>query len=144
MLLTLESAILATAATEGLKYATGRVRPDDAKNQYDWDGPTSKANTAFPSGHASKAFSVASVISETYAGDYPWVPWIAYPLATGTALARIDKERHWASDVFVGAAIGYFTGKLVTRHNPFLERYDLTLVPSISNGVTELKVVHRL
>ena len=67
------------------------------------------------------AFAMATVIAETYGEDHPWVPWLAYPAAGLTALGRVNNERHWASDIFMGAAIGHFIGRMVTRYSPFLE-----------------------
>ena len=72
---------------------------------------------------------MASVLSETYGYDNPWVPWVAYTFATGTALSRVDDNRHWFSDVFFGSAVGYFVGTTITRYSPFLKRNNLTLMP---------------
>ncbi len=129
-LLTLESFILTQSLITGLKYVTGRERPSDTDDGFDFSGPSmADFNASFPSGHAGSAFSVASVISEMYGPEHSWVPWVAYTAATGTALARIDDNRHWFSDVFVGGAIGFFVGKMVVRYNPFLEQNNITLLP---------------
>ncbi|MFL2948615.1 MAG: phosphatase PAP2 family protein [Nitrospinales bacterium] len=48
----------------------------------------------------------------------PYIKPISYGLATLTGLSRINDEKHWASDVFIGAALGYFTSKTLLRlHN---------------------------
>ena len=36
-------------------------------------------------------------------------------MATLTGLSRIYNNEHWSSDVFVGAALGYFTAKSIAR-----------------------------
>lgn len=142
-LLALESVLISSAITGGLKYLTGRERPNHAESQFQFDGPGNGFNRSFPSGHATAAFALASSVSEIYGDDYPWVPWILYPFATGTALSRIDRNKHWASDVFAGAAIGYFVGKVVTRINPFLEEKKLAIHPFANAEEFGTTIVHR-
>ncbi len=129
-LLTLQSFLLTQGIITGTKYISGRNRPQDTDDSFDFEGPSKgDSNASFPSGHAGSAFAVASVLAETYGPDNPWVPWAAYSLATGTALSRIDDDKHWFSDVFFGSAVGYFVGTTLTRYSPFLERNNLTLMP---------------
>jgi membrane-associated phospholipid phosphatase len=42
---------------------------------------------------------------------------LAYGIATLTALSRVNDNAHWASDVFFGAIIGYFTAKAIMALN---------------------------
>ncbi len=63
---------------------------------------------SFPSGHAIVAFSSASVISANY--KHPVVRFVSYTLATAVALSRMEKDRHWLSDVFMGAVLGGIIG----------------------------------
>jgi len=72
------------------------------------------SNNSFPSGHSASAFAMATVISEQFKYK-KWVPIIAYSLAGLTSLSRIEANKHWASDVFIGAALGYSVGKFITR-----------------------------
>jgi len=75
-----------------------------------WEGGRS-----FPSGHAATSFAFASVVAHRYPHK-PWVQWGVYGLATGVSLARIGGKKHFASDVLVGATLGYVTGTyLATR-----------------------------
>lgn len=130
-----QSFALTGGLISGMKYVVGRKRPG-SDDRFDFNGPAeADFNASFPSGHAGHAFAVASVISETYGEDNPWVPWLAYPLATGTALARVDDNRHWFSDVFLGAALGHFIGKMVVEYSPFMERNNITLGPMPGDGV---------
>lgn len=128
-LLAEESLLLASVLGLGIKWVSQRDRPDSGKSSTSWS-PFSfdDSNTSFPSGHAINAFSVASVIASQYE-DYPWAAPIAYTLATGTALSRLNQDKHWASDAFVGAAVGYFVGKMVVRYNPFNPAQGVTLRP---------------
>lgn len=80
------------------------------KNQGSWV----RGIGAFPSGHTISAFSVATV----YAKRYPkgkWKPIVAYSLAGIVGFSRSSLETHFASDVVLGAALGYFIGNHVVK-----------------------------
>jgi membrane-associated phospholipid phosphatase len=114
-LLSVESFLISGAFTQVLKYSTHRYRPEDSDRYDRWDGPgVSGSNLSFASGDATAAFSVATVIASEY-DDEAWVAPLAYGIATLTALARINDNGHWASDVFAGSAIGYFTAKTIVK-----------------------------
>lgn len=140
-ILAAQSAILTQLLVAGIKYVSGRDRPDDNDDNDAFNGPGNGTNKAFPSGHASAAFAFAGTISEVYQHDYPWVPWVLYPVATGTALARVDRDKHWASDVFVGGLIGYLMAATVVRYSPFLEENRFSFRPmAIEEGSGALLV----
>jgi len=140
----LQSVALTGILIYGLKYLGQRERPDNADNAFDWNGPSGgDTNSAFPSGHAGNAFAMATVVAETYGDEHPWVPWLAYPVAGLTALGRVNAERHWASDVFMGAAIGHFIGRMVTRYSPFLEDNDVQLGLHGQSGSAGLSLTMR-
>jgi membrane-associated phospholipid phosphatase len=69
---------------------------------------------AWPSGHTSSSFAVASVLDEYY-GPKVGVP--AYLLAGLVGWERIDDREHDLSDVIFGAALGYVVGKTVARNH---------------------------
>jgi membrane-associated phospholipid phosphatase len=48
--------------------------------------------------------------------DRPLVPLISYSAATLIGLSRITENKHWITDVFAGAALCFFTGKLVVNN----------------------------
>jgi len=98
--------ILSTALiTEGLKYGFGRSRPYTGAGPREFSPlpPNRHALKSLPSGHASVAFAFFTPFAEQYSR------WI-YLLPTATALSRVYKDKHWSSDVVLGAAIGFFTG----------------------------------
>jgi membrane-associated phospholipid phosphatase len=59
-----------------------------------------------PSGHTIAAFSIATVFARRY-GNHRWVPFVAYGLAGVVGFSRMTLSAHFASDVFMGAALGY-------------------------------------
>lgn len=121
-LLAAESFIAANAAGTLLKYSAGRARPytHDGKRRFT-PFKFKTARTSFPSGHTVSAFSVASVFAAR--SESAAVKILAYSLASGVALQRVYADKHWASDVFAGAAIGTAVGRWVAakkeKHKPF-------------------------
>lgn len=125
-LATLQSFIFAEVASAGIKVLTCRERPQipsplpnpapESRSQ-EWLGPFATfESTSFVSGHATRAFALATTI----AGFYPerkWVGVVSYSLATATSLGRVISKEHWTSDVIVGAALGYFIGRGVVKFN---------------------------
>ena len=99
--------------TTVLKDATKRVRPSAFApngNLYDsWfesKGSPLRSNGGFPSGHTIAAFSIATVVARRY-GNHRWVPYVAYGTAALVGFSRMSLSAHFASDVFLGAALGY-------------------------------------
>ena len=58
---------------------------------------------------------MATVFATEYK-DIPVVPVIAYSAASLISLSRITENKHWITDVFSGAALGYFSGKMVVKN----------------------------
>ena len=78
------------------------------------------AYRSFPSGHTLAAFAAAAAVSSETAGWWPETRWVIGPVlftgATLTGASRMYDNRHWASDVVVGAGIGTFAGLKVVRY----------------------------
>ncbi|MCG8580987.1 MAG: phosphatase PAP2 family protein, partial [Bacteroidales bacterium] len=64
---------------------------------------------SFPSGHTAQAFLAARFLDKEYGENMPWIRWLGYSMATTTGVCRIIKNRHWASDVLLGAGIGFLS-----------------------------------
>jgi membrane-associated phospholipid phosphatase len=94
----LRAQISAMSWTYAIKYTVGRTRPNGDPR-------------SFPSGHASAAFATATVLQRHY-GWKLGLP--AYALGVFTAATRIADNKHWASDVIMGAAVGITAGRAVT------------------------------
>lgn len=131
------SAVMATI----LKQMTKRHRPfqDIQANPRLWDGLFGKSQyDSFPSGHTAASFALASFISSAY-NNKLWLGVSSYALASLVGLSRINDDKHWASDVFIGAIMGYYIGKSI--YNKSFERYNIQLIPvsDIGIGITIVK-----
>jgi len=107
--------VMAAVSSQVLKHIFHRHRPsqDSPPNPYLWEGPFKGWDyTAFPSGHTTAAFAIASMMSKVYK-DKIWVGILSYGLATGVGLSRVYDNVHWPSDVLIGAALGYAIGQSV-------------------------------
>jgi membrane-associated phospholipid phosphatase len=112
-LVMVKSLALSTILYTSTKAVIRRQRPVRTDDPRLFTTPFTKNDyTSFPSGHSNTAFSVATAFALEYRHK-KWVPWVAYPLATVTALARMYQNRHWTSDVIIGSAIGHFVTKTV-------------------------------
>jgi membrane-associated phospholipid phosphatase len=128
-LLATQAYITGGALESVLKFLSGRQRPyftDSTKVQASprFHGPLYKSpkdpsgkriNSSFPSGHTTVAFAAATVYAMEYQ-DKPLVPVLAYSAATLIGLSRITENKHWATDVLTGAALGYLTGRLIVNN----------------------------
>lgn len=116
-LLSLESFVVSGLFVQIMKFIGHRHRPSSGDPYNIWDGPGfSTSNLSFPSGHSSSAFAIATVIASEYR-DKAFIPPLVYGIATLTALSRVNDNAHWASDVFFGAIVGYFTAKAIIAQN---------------------------
>lgn len=122
--------VLTAGATFLLKQMTHRSRPYESGRADLWYGPYALTfeNDGFPSGHTSTAFAVASVYAHAYA-DKPWLGVGLYSLAGLTALSRMNDDKHWASDVFIGGALGWYIGRTIVKTDS-----RLTISPT-GNGI---------
>jgi membrane-associated phospholipid phosphatase len=126
------TAELATAGmTSVLKDATNRPRP-------------SGTGQSFPSGHASGAFSSATLANLNW-NSLAVPSAVRLPaqisnvlLATGVGWARVEADAHYPSDVLAGAALGYFLSAFI--HDAFMglppdNKFQFYVLPS-KHGAT--------
>lgn len=133
-LLAFSSLLVSGVLVQGLKKVFSRTRPYAAENQWEFGGPSLKGSTynSFPSGHTTSAFAVAASIATIY--DSKLVKILAYSAATLTGISRIHDNKHWMSDVFMGAIIGTVTGIFITkRHMNSTSDSRFKLNPAIMN-----------
>jgi len=119
------SLIAAGAITPLLKVTFGRRRPSQTEGTLDLGG----GGESFPSGHATQAFAVASVVASHY--DSIWVKVGAYGLASLVGWSRMQDKAHYASDVLAGALIGIVVGKAVVRLHES-QRFRISAAPSLN------------
>ncbi|MBA3317700.1 MAG: phosphatase PAP2 family protein [Gemmatimonadales bacterium] len=104
------SVAVSTVAFQTLKLVTGRARPDAG------DGPFAfrpfSGQGGFPSGHSAVAFALATSLADDLHNG--WAAAGLYAIAAGTAWSRVYDNRHWASDVVFGAALGITTAKVIS------------------------------
>ena len=108
-LLSGEAALNSTAVAYLFKNATQRPRPYQANGA----GTFFQGGSSFPSEHAAIAWSVASVMAHEYPGTLTKI--LAYGLATGISATRVTGQQHFASDVIIGSALGWYFGREVYR-----------------------------
>ncbi|NOU58872.1 phosphatase PAP2 family protein [Marinifilum caeruleilacunae] len=114
------------------------------KTQTKHTRPDGSAANSFPSGHTAQAFCAAAFLDREYGKKYPWLRWLGYGMATTTGVCRILKNRHWASDVVLGAGIGYLSVDLSYRLFDRWERNkNLQITPMVGNKTYGLNVVYR-
>jgi membrane-associated phospholipid phosphatase len=104
-----EAAIGAFLDTEIFKYAAGRERPFTGSGT----GRFFVGGDSFPSAHTAVSFAIASVIAHEYPG--PLTQLLAYGMAGGVGAARFAGQKHFASDVIISAALGWYMGYQVFR-----------------------------
>lgn len=105
------SALIMAALVNGIKYTVREMRPDDT------------SPNSFPSGHTATAFMAATILHKEYGATKSyWYSVAGYSLAAATGVCRVLNNRHWVSDVLVGAGIGivsvelgYFLSDLILK-----------------------------
>lgn len=141
-LLIFEATLTAQVLNQVVKFSVGRGRPYTV-------GATPELlaqahdpadhNLSFFSGHATWTFALATSAA-TVMGlrgyRNAWVAWaVGLPLAATTAVLRLAADKHWTTDVLLGAAIGAAAGVLMPT---FLHRRLGPLqvqVSALPNGV---------
>jgi membrane-associated phospholipid phosphatase len=142
-----QAIIVAEVANRAVKLLAGRARPyvvqdEDPTRFALFRGLRSPDYQSFVSGHAAVAFAAAAAVqqeTEEWWPDYKWaVGTVMFGGASLVALSRMYDNKHWASDVVAGAAIGAFAGWKVVRWNhtsePNNEMNRLLLGVSLTPG----------
>jgi membrane-associated phospholipid phosphatase len=120
-----EAILFSQGVTTLLKGAVGRGRPflsngTDPGDYHPGKGFAGGGWSSFPSGHTSTAFAAAAAVTNETSRWWPRSVWIVGPLmyggATAVGLSRMYHNRHWGSDVLLGAAIGTFSGRKMVQY----------------------------
>ena len=109
-----------------VKAITRRERPSDVPpgapftGTFFNGGKSPLKGSSFPSGHSTAVWSVATVVAERYRHrGKPWVPVLAYTMASVISFSRITDSAHFTSDVWLGASLGYTIAKYQTLRPRF-------------------------
>ena len=145
-----EALVVALGTTWLIKGIAGRARPYVVRDTNSDDfafgrGFGGEDHSSFPSGHATAAFAMAAATtaetSRWWPGSARYMAPLLYGSATLVGLSRMYDDKHWASDVVFGAAIGTFSGWKVVRVNHehpqnWIDRVFLSAViaPTASGG----------
>ena len=121
-----EAVFVADVVTYALKGITGRSRPfvfndTNPHNFKFFKGFGDGNRQSFPSGHATSAFAAAAAVTAETGTWWPKSTWVIGPLmyggATMVGLSRMYHNKHWASDVVLGAAVGTFSGQKIVQYS---------------------------
>jgi membrane-associated phospholipid phosphatase len=121
-----EALVVGELVATVIKGTVGRQRPSvhprDASSYQLFRGfKKNDEYRSFPSGHTTSAFAAAAAVTSETSRFWPGGVWLIGPaLYGGAALAGVSRmynNRHWASDVLVGAGVGTFAGLKVVRYH---------------------------
>jgi membrane-associated phospholipid phosphatase len=96
-----KSAIVMTAIFFALHYTNPETRPDGHDN------------ASWPSGHTEQAFAAASFLQKEYGYRSVWYSIGGYTIASSVGIMRILNNKHYLTDVLMGAAAGILSTNLV-------------------------------
>ncbi|HEX2779578.1 MAG TPA: phosphatase PAP2 family protein [Gemmatimonadaceae bacterium] len=121
-----EAIVVGTVITGAIKGTAGRARPylgTDKPHDFKFGRGFRKGSdfSSFPSGHTLAGFAAASAVTAETHRWWPKSTWYIAPVMYGGAsligLSRMYNNKHWASDVMMGAAIGTFAGRKVVQYH---------------------------
>ena len=100
--------------------------------------PDHTSSNSFPSGHTATAFVGAEQLWQEYKDISPWYGIAGYSVATATGFFRMYNNRHWFSDVAMGAGIGIMSTKIAYWISPLLineqgKSSNISFVPIYDN-----------
>ena len=134
-----EAGVIVGLVNQPIKFAVGRQRPfvhyGDPARPHETDD-----NMSFYSGHTSISTALAvaagSIASRRHSRHAPWIWTVGLTAAAATGYLRIAADKHYATDVIVGAATGALIGWGVPRwlHDHGAE-HAITIVPT-AGGAT--------
>ena len=108
-LIYLVSVSLASVTTGIIKRSTDVLRPDGSDY------------FSFPSNHTTLAFVSATFLHEEYKDQSIWYGVAGYSIATASGVLRMLNNKHWMSDVLVGAGIGILATKVTYLLYPLVK-----------------------
>lgn len=119
----------------GISYFTVGLTVSLLKKTIHETRPDQSGNNSFPSGHTAFAFTGAEILHQELKADYPVLSYAAYPIATGVGIYRMLNNKHYLSDVLVGAGLGILSAKFAyTVYHPKItnkaDKISLSFAPT--------------
>lgn len=108
-LILLVSVSLASVTSGIIKRSTDVLRPDGSDY------------FSFPSSHTTLAFVSATFLHMEYKDQSIWYGVAGYSIATASGVLRMLNNKHWMSDVLVGAGIGILATKVTYLLYPLVK-----------------------
>lgn len=133
MLLLVESEAIVVVTVTSMKRIFDETRPDGGFH-------------SFPSGHTAQAFAAATFLHQEYGHKSIWYSIAGYSMAATVGTLRMVSNRHWLSDVLVGAGIGVASTNIVYllhRHRN-KGNTQLSVVPSIGKTYAGMHIALKL
>ncbi len=100
----------------------GRRRPNEGQGARAFEF---RGGTSLPSGHTSTVFTLAEILSHHV--QRRWATALFYGCAGTVGMQRVTSRSHWASDVWIAAALGVAVARVVTDGHE-RGRFDFGLV----------------
>lgn len=126
-ILLLKSELIAQAISATIKTITHEIRPDSSNSH------------SFPSGHTTQAFAAATFFHKEFGQRSAWYSVGAYTVASSVGVLRMLNNKHWISDVLVGAGIGIFGTQIAYQTHRYRwgnKRTQTTFMPFSQSGAT--------
>jgi hypothetical protein len=146
-----EGLIDVAIVTQALKHVTGRESPfkstqergkwDLFPNQKDYTEDVPKYD-AFPSGHLATTMMTVTVLAENYPNNN-YIKPVGYTAMTILGFQMMNNGVHWASDYPLGIAIGYATGKIVSKRARNKAKGEFSLLPKLTSNYTGVAIEYK-
>lgn len=125
-LLFLKSELIMIGITKPLKKITHRTRPSATNNE------------SFPSGHTAQAFLGASLVHKEFGKKSIWYSIGGYAIASSVGVYRVLNNKHYVSDVLVGASIGVLSTNLAYLSHKYRwgkkPNFSMTVTPTYQDN----------
>jgi membrane-associated phospholipid phosphatase len=137
----------------GMTHLLNRTITNNLKTLTNIKRPDGTTRDAFPSAHTSTAFAYATFFHKEYGFRSIWYSIAGYSFATATGAMRILNDKHWFSDVMVGAGIGILSAEVVYLIYPLIQekiaqshlmKKNLAVMPFYGNGAGGIALVYRI
>jgi len=121
------SNLFSVGITFAIKKSNNKIRPNGEAD-------------SFPSGHSALAFTNATVLYYEFHNTAPILAYSGYAFATTVGVFRMLNNKHFLSDVLVGAGIGIAVTNLVyffkplKNFNPFKKVKNVSIFPTVSDN----------